>query len=144
MISLAESEYHNRQHYLGRAIELLDQGRSILWSQTSNFKRDLEDLQAVDSLLASDLDNAGKFLAQSCFRDPNDTLSEADAQLYRRYAEKWEEHVNRIRRIPGFHHFMLPLPISILQTAAAGGPVVIINSSEFRCDCSDYFSSRRS
>ena len=133
MIALAQAEHHNRQHHLGRAIELLDQGRSILWSQTSNFKQDLEDLRGVDSDLANDVDNVGKFLAQGCFRDPKD-LSEADAQLFRRYAEKWEELVHRIRGLPGFHHFSLPLPISALRTAAAEGPVVIINSSEFRCD----------
>ena len=119
MIALAQAEPHNRQRHLGRAIELLDQGQSILWSQTSNFKQDLEDLQGVDSDLASDLDNVGKFLAQGCFRDPKDPLSETDAQLYRRYAEKWEELVYRIRGLPGFHHFSLPLPISTLQMAAA-------------------------
>ena len=134
MIALAQAEHHNRQHHLGHAIELLDQGRSILWSQTSNFKRDLEDLREVDSDLASDLDNVGKFLAQGCFRDPKDPLSETDAQLYREYAEKWEELVHRVRGLPGFHHFSLPLPISTLQTAAAEGPVVIINSSKCRCD----------
>ena len=134
MIALAQAEHHNRQHYLGRAIELLDQGRSILWSQTSNFKRGLDDLREVDSNLASDLDNVGKFLAQGCFRDPNDPLSETDAQLYRRYAEKWEDLVHRIRVLPGFHHFLLPSPISTLRIAAAEGPVVIINSSEYRCD----------
>ena len=42
-IALAEAEHHNRQRHLGGAIELPDQGRSILWSQTSNFKQDLED-----------------------------------------------------------------------------------------------------
>ena len=136
MIALAQaaSERHDTQRHLGRAIELLDQSRSILWSQTSNFKRDLEDLQEVDSDLANNLDNVGKFLAQGCFRDPKDPLSETDAQLYRRYAEKWEELVHRIRGLPNFHHFLLPSPISTLRTAAAEGPVVIVNSSEYRCD----------
>jgi CHAT domain-containing protein len=136
MIALAQAEQHRdiRQRHLGRAIELLDQGRSILWSQTSNFKRDLEDLREVNSNLASDLDNVGKFLAQGCFRDTKDQLSETDAQLYRRYAEKWEELVHRIRGLPGFHLFLLPSTISTLQTAAAEGPVVVINSSEYRCD----------
>ena len=136
MISLAEaaSEHRDRQHYLGRAIELLDQGRSILWSQTSNFTRELEDLKKVDSDIANDLDNVGKFLAQGCFRSPRDPLSEIDAQLYRRNAEKWENLVSRICALPGFHHFLLPSPISTLRTTAAEGPVVIINSSEYRCD----------
>ena len=134
MFALAQAERHNRQRHLGRAIELLEQGRSILWSQSSNLKQDLDDLREVDPSLASDLDNARKFLAQGRFRDPNDPLSETDAQLYRRHAEKWEEIVHRVRGLPGFHHFLLPLPISTLRTAAAEGPVVIINSSEYRCD----------
>ena len=134
MIALAQAEDYNRQRHLGRAIELLDQGRSILWSQTSNFKRDLEDLRRVDSDLAGDLGNVGKFLAQGCFRDPNDSLSETDAQLYRLYAAKWEDLVHRIRVLPSFHYFLLPSPISTLRTAAAEGPVVIINASEYRCD----------
>ena len=134
MIALAQTEHHNTQRHLGRAIELLDHGRSILWSQTSNFKRDLEDLQGVDSDLAKDLENVGKFLTQGCYRDAKDPLSETDAQLYRRYAEKWEELVHRIRGLPNFHLFLLPSPISTLRTAAAEGPVVIINSSEYRCD----------
>ena len=87
----------------------------------------------IDSVLASDLDNAGEFLAQGCFRDPKVFLSETDARSYHRYAEKWEELVHRIRGLPGFHHFLLPSPISTLQTAAAEGPVVIIFSSEYRC-----------
>ena len=132
-LAQAASEHHDRQHHLGRAIELLDQGRSILWSQTSNFKQDLEDLRGVDSNLASELENVGKFLVQDCFRDPKDPLK-TDAQLYRQYAEKWEELVQKIRHLPDFDHFLLPLPISTLQTAAAEGPVVIINSSEFRRD----------
>ena len=37
MTTLAQAEHYNRQRHLGCAIELLDQGRSILWSQT---KRD--------------------------------------------------------------------------------------------------------
>ena len=96
MIALAQTEHHNMQRHLGRAIELLDHGRLILWSQTSNFKRDLEDLQGIDSDLARDLENVGKFLTQGCYRDAKDPLSETDAQLYRRYAEKWDELVHRI------------------------------------------------
>ena len=73
--------------------------------QTSKFERDfkLENLQRVNFDLACDLDNVEKFLAQGCFRDTKDPLSETDAQFYRRYAEnlKWEKLVHRVR---GFLH----------------------------------------
>ena len=60
--------------------------------------------------------------------------SETDAQLYRQYADKWEELVHRVRGLPGFHHFLLPSPISTLQMAAVEGPVMIINFSKYHCD----------
>ena len=134
MITLAQADSQKEQLYLGRAIELLDQGRSILWSQTSNFKQDLEELRKKHPQLADELDLAGKILGQGCFHDSNDTLSESDAQVYRRSAEKWEELVSKIRTLPDFHYFLLPPPISTLRTATVNGPVVIINSSEYRCD----------
>jgi hypothetical protein len=114
MISLAQSEPHHEQRHLSHVIEVLDQDRSILWSQTSNFKRDLEDLRAVDLQLASELDLVA-------------------LMRHRRSAERWEELVRQIRQLPNFHHFLLP-PISMLRKAAVEGPVVIINSSQYRCD----------
>ena len=134
MISLAQSQPDQEQYYLGRAVELLDQGRSVLWSQASSLKQDLRALQEVDSLLAKDLDRVGKALGQSCFRSPKDMPSETDAQLFRRYAEQWDELLSRARKLPGFDRFLLPPPISKLRQAADGGPVVIINSCEFRWD----------
>jgi CHAT domain-containing protein/tetratricopeptide (TPR) repeat protein len=134
MISLAQSKPDHEQYYLGRAVELLDQGRSVLWSQASSLKQDLKTLHKVNSQLAEDLDRIGKALGQSCFRNSKDMLSETDAQLFRRYAENWDELVCRVRKLPGFDHFLLPSPISKLRHAADGGPVVIVNSCEFRCD----------
>ena len=49
MIALTQSEPKHEQRHLGHAIELHNQGRSILWSQMPNFKRDLEDLRVVSS-----------------------------------------------------------------------------------------------
>ena len=62
-------------------------------------------------------------------------ISETDAQLYRRYAEKWEEFVHCIRGLPGFNHFLLLSPISTLRAAVAEGSGG--DSSEFRCETCD-------
>ena len=134
MISLSQSHPDQEQYYLGRAVELLDQGRSVLWSQASSLKQDLQTLEVVDSQLAGDLDRIGKVLSQSCFRNPKLVISETDAQLFRRYAEQWNEILYRVRKLPGFDRFLLPSPISRLRQAAKQGPVVIINSCTFRSD----------
>ncbi|KAG8218942.1 hypothetical protein J3R82DRAFT_4650 [Butyriboletus roseoflavus] len=42
--------------------------------------------------------------------------------------------VTRIRELHGLSHFLLPSPFSDLQQAAHGGPVIIVNASEYGCD----------
>ena len=134
MFSRAESEHDHEQLHLGHAVEILDQTRSVLWSQASNLRQDLGDLRLVEPRLAEELDRVGRTLGQSYFRDPNRMFSEVEEQNHRRCAEKWEELVLSARRVPGFDHFLLPLPISKLREAAKGGPAVIVNVSKYRSD----------
>lgn len=86
-------------------------------------------LRMVNSQLATKLDIVGRVLAQGCFGNLNETPSEDAAQFHRRLAERWEELVCSICQLPNFDHFLLPPPISTLRTAAAEGPVVIVNSN---------------
>jgi len=134
MFSRAEFEHNHEQEHLGHAVEILDQTRLILWSQASNLQQDLEDLCLVEPRLAEELDHVGCTLGQSCFRDPNSVLSEVEEQNYHRCAEKWEELVLSTWRLLGFDHLLLLLPISKLGQAAKGGPVVVVNVSEYRSD----------
>jgi CHAT domain-containing protein len=52
----------------------------------------------------------------------------------RNLAREWETGVAEVRELTGFEHFLLPTPFARLAEAAADGPVVLINVSEFRCD----------
>jgi hypothetical protein len=52
----------------------------------------------------------------------------------RRLSGKLDKVVLRIQALPGFENFWRPVPFRHLQTAAMGGPVVIINLSEYRSD----------
>ena len=47
---------------------------------------------------------------------------------------RWNDVVERIRRMKGWSNFLLPSPFSDLQKAAAAGPIVIVNMSAYRCD----------
>ena len=42
--------------------------------------------------------------------------------------------VTEIRQLPGLSRFLLPPLFSDLQIAASGGPVVIVNASQYSCD----------
>ena len=39
-----------------------------------------------------------------------------------------------IRELPGLSRFLLPSPFPDLQRAASGGPVIIVNASQYSCD----------
>jgi hypothetical protein len=50
------------------------------------------------------------------------------------WAEEWHGLVDRIRELDGFHDFLRPPAAAALSQAAAGGPVVVLNASRYRCD----------
>ena len=49
-------------------------------------------------------------------------------------AREWDELVEQVRGLKGFENFLRPPPLATLLPAAADGPVVVINISQWRCD----------
>lgn len=49
-------------------------------------------------------------------------------------AREWDELVEHVRQLEGFEDFLRPPPLESLLDAAVGGPVVIVNVSQWRCD----------
>lgn len=49
-------------------------------------------------------------------------------------AREWDRTLTRVRDLPGFHDFLRPPEIGRLTGAAAGGPVVVLTASRWRCD----------
>ena len=52
----------------------------------------------------------------------------------RRLSGELDKVVLRIQALPGFENFWRPVPFRHLQTAAIGGPVVIVNLSKYSSD----------
>lgn len=48
--------------------------------------------------------------------------------------KKLEQMISHIRRLPGFEQFLLAPTEDEMKAAAASGPVVVINVSDYRCD----------
>jgi hypothetical protein len=124
--------------FLERAVELLDHGRSIFWSQAMDIRTNLIDFKNLDAGLAIEFENVARTLDRGAFQDQEpipEQKSPVDSTKQRRHlAEKLERLLLRIRELPGFENFMQPLPFSQLRHAAAGGPIVILNVSSYRCD----------
>ncbi len=53
---------------------------------------------------------------------------------YQKLSADWARIVEKIRAIPGFGSFLLPIPFTTLQAAAAEGPVIVVNLSKIRSD----------
>jgi tetratricopeptide (TPR) repeat protein/CHAT domain-containing protein len=105
-----------------RAIELLEHGRGVLWAQLLETRTDISALRSVAPALATRL-NAVR-----------GELNAAELPVDRRMslAVQWDALVRAARALPGFESFLKPPRAS--QLRAAGGPVVLLNASPWRCD----------
>ncbi|MEU3355189.1 CHAT domain-containing protein [Streptomyces sp. NPDC037389] len=109
----------------GRAVELLEQGRSVLWAGTLDLRADLTRLAEAAPALRAGLERV-----RSALDDPRPLEVDRHMQL----AQEWDELIDEVRRLEGFEDFLRPLPEGRLLETAAGGPVVIVNVSRWRCD----------
>ena len=126
------------------AVELLEQGRSLLWAQALMLRSDLSRLAAAAPGLAQRLDSIRMFLASPVHQAlPAGPGSADDAGLARRQREatearkrkarEWDELIVQVHALDGFEHFLSITPYPDLAPAADGGPVVIVNASGHGC-----------
>ncbi|KAG8919017.1 hypothetical protein FRC02_001987 [Tulasnella sp. 418] len=121
-----------------KAVEFLEQGRTVLWSHLNQYRTPLEDLGNVSPDLAKQLDHLGKRLERSAVlvgpQGDTFTMRDEAAERHRRWIKKWNYVLHKIRKLPGFERFLDTIPFDVLQGAAENGPIVILNISNFRSD----------
>lgn len=115
------------------AVELLEQGRGVLWSQLLDSRTELGALEAVDTKLAGRLTAVEREL-NAPPRAGSEPWWERIADRRLALTAERDDLVERIRALPGFGDFRRPPGIEELRRAAAGGPVVLIVSSQWRTD----------
>ncbi|KIK76668.1 hypothetical protein PAXRUDRAFT_835271 [Paxillus rubicundulus Ve08.2h10] len=125
------------------AIELSEQGRGLLWSQMARIRTPLDSLRLADEegrTLASEFERISSQLMRNSVPISHGVPSvsrlslEEDARRYRRLSKELDSIVERIRAKEGFQSFWQPMSFHDLQEAASGGPVILINVSQRRCD----------
>lgn len=127
---------------LENALELLEQGRSVLWSQSLQLRTDLTRLRLADADLAARLEEVRAALdrAPGPARETEEAPGAGDwsqqlvANRQRELAREWDELVRRARELPGMGTFLAATPYRRLRQAAAGGPVIVVNIGNHRCD----------
>ncbi|KAJ6626076.1 CHAT domain-containing protein [Mycena sp. CBHHK59/15] len=135
------------QGTLSTAVELLEQGRTLLWSRMRGYRHPINDLRAVNESLADEL--------QMClgFRATIDPVSSAapggssslnlgssrvavDNRLraHRVLSDDWSRILAQIRLMEGFEDFLRTPSFDVLRSAANEGPVILVNVNSSRCD----------
>ena len=122
------------------AVELLEQGRGVFWSQLTRLRSPLDDVVVSGP--------AGKTLADEFTRLAlliRNALDSPGADQHERLCRlnlQIQTVVTNIRELPGLSRFLLPSLFPALQVAASGGPVIILNASKYSCDALVVFFDR--
>ncbi|KAJ7463375.1 TPR-like protein [Mycena latifolia] len=140
LVRNAASAAINAQEY-SKAVEWLEQGRSVIWGQFLSLRTPVDDLHMLHPELAAKLISISNLLETSSTRNwaeaadvgPSHSLQDT-AQKYHDLAVQRDNLLQQIRRLVGFERFLLPKLISELSSAAEIGPVVLLNTSSYFCD----------
>ncbi|WP_282503475.1 CHAT domain-containing protein [Streptomyces rhizoryzae] len=115
-----------------RALEVLEQGRGILLTRSLGLHGEEEALRAAAPQLAARLTALRTALTAAAATTAAGPGDAADRR--HRLAGEWDAVVDEARRLPGLEGFLKPPRLAALRPAAAGGPVVTVNTSPLRCD----------
>ncbi|KDR71661.1 hypothetical protein GALMADRAFT_75010, partial [Galerina marginata CBS 339.88] len=126
-----------------KAIEFLEVGRSILWSQVLSLRSPFDALRQIAPELGARLQDIASALELSSHRNISIDISDKKKMLFvdqeasriNRLIEEWETGINTVRELEGFEDFLRPIPLSRLKKAASQHPVVILIPNDSGSHC---------
>ncbi|KAG9079978.1 hypothetical protein FRC06_007223, partial [Ceratobasidium sp. 370] len=125
---------------LAQAIEHLESGRSVLFSQATPLRTRYPALANSHPDLMGALEEVGSEIDRRAlqFQDTHDIslVGENDQTSYktqklRELGDQWDALIDRIRAIEGWQNFLKPAALSDLLGASSKGPVAIIICSRY-------------
>jgi CHAT domain-containing protein len=134
---------------IDQAVETLEGGRGLLFSEMRGLRTSLDQLSAIDPPLAEKFADINRDLETltTTTVSPGVWLNNGGAEAQdtmepfghfvikrRKLTEEREGLISHIRTLPGLKAFLMDPSFDTLRSAAARGPVIIINHSEWRCD----------
>ncbi|KAJ7809933.1 CHAT domain-containing protein [Mycena leptocephala] len=127
---------------LERAVEWLEQGRSITWGQLLSLRTPVDTLKQKYPELANELIFLSAQIEGATTRKKDIQLAKFAAQQFlgsiaqqaHESAHKRVVLLQKIRQLPAFDQFLLPKAISELFPAVQKGPVVFLNVGITSCD----------
>ncbi|KAH9170790.1 CHAT domain-containing protein [Lactarius sanguifluus] len=149
-VSLDYASYQVDLHRLEEAVETLERGRALLWSEMRHLRASIDQLQQEHPQLGHEFEAINNDLEELTKSIPpshklsidDDAANNSGAvdpfgRLLLKQRELLKERDNltsRVRALPGFDSFLTSPSFDTLRSAASSGPVIIINHSKFRSD----------
>lgn len=132
----------------GRALALLEQGRGVLLAQGLENRADVSQLHDLAPAMAEEFERIRDQLSAPARPSPvlrtvaggpavpphDDHGAGVIAEARHALSLRWSQLLDEIRELPGLDGFLRPPSVPELVTAAADGPVVVVNVSDYRCD----------
>ena len=145
-IPLDYASYHIHNGHLKQAIETLERGRGLLWSEMRGLRTSMDQIRVADSNLADKFHKVNReleILAMSLSLNNNgygnDNVEGMDPYGHsvtrkQKLLDDRENLIMQIRALSGFETFLKPPSFDTLRSAAIHGPVIVINHSQWRSD----------
>ena len=143
---LAYASYLVERGQLEQAIETLEQGRALLWSEMRHLRTPVDQILDADpdlghkfAELNRDLDELTKSILPSRKLNMDDVVADdlragdQFGRVLRRQRELLKERdklISQIRALPGFNRFLKFPLFDSLRSAASSGPVILVNHSD--------------
>ena len=147
---LAYASYLVERGQLEQAIETLERGRALLWSEMRHLRTSIDQLLDADpelghkfAALNRDLEGLTKSIAPSHKLSMDDVVADdlrAGDQFrslllrQRGLLKERDKLISQIRALPRFDRFLTFPLFDTLRSAASSGPVIIVNGSQVRSE----------
>ena len=145
-IPLHYTSYHIHAGHLEQAIEALERGRGLLWSEMRGLRTSIDQIRLADSNLADkfsavnhELETLTLTFSLNNNVDRNNDLEGMDpygrsVMRKQKLLDDREKLMTQIRALSGFDTFLKPPSFDALRSAACYGPVIIVSHCEWRSD----------
>ena len=141
------ASYQIEKGQFKQAIETLERGRALLWSEMRGLRTSTDQLRSAHPALAdkfADINWRLESVTMSPTRGESEAIGDSETEDRRRkhsighlvptqrgLLEERETLISHIQSLPGFDNFLKPPSFDILNSVAVHGPVIIINQSQF-------------
>ncbi|KAN0131150.1 CHAT domain containing protein [Lactarius tabidus] len=145
-LPLDYASYQIQNGQVERAVETLEQGRALIWSEMRGLRTSTDQLRTANPVLAdkfADINRRLESITMSIAQGDDGGTGHSETGTERRedsigylvptqrkLLEERNSLTSHIQSLQGFEHFLKPPSFDFLNSAASRGPVIVINQSQ--------------